>query len=264
MNIITVFSPGFCVTNFCCYCRSFQSCTNPNCQYSTCCAAALDTHTTMCRNLHESLPLQPLPYKMYCVCGYSDTDGQLNCTHIKPAKYNDCLFSTGMTLAKHLAICERKSAYPSEEKAKAATVTHSMLDVLGLMRRPEEPATVEKESEEICEKDDGVNDDAVVNDKEDVAEDVEMRSEDESQQDDASQQDDVSQQDDTSQQEEERMDEVVEEKKTDADEGEEVNQTAESEAVIENENSIENECSAVSEKSVTDDVVSEDVQESES
>lgn len=56
-------------------CRSFQSCINENCQYSTCCAAALKTHSLMCKDLHQSLPLQPLPFKMYCVCGYSDLDG---------------------------------------------------------------------------------------------------------------------------------------------------------------------------------------------
>jgi hypothetical protein len=47
-------------------------------------------------------------------------------------------------MAKHLAICERKSAYPSREAAKDATVTHSMLDVLGLVRKPDE-ATSSKE-----------------------------------------------------------------------------------------------------------------------
>lgn len=41
-------------------------------------------------------------------------------------------------MAKHLAICEKKSAYPSESDAKTATVMHSMLDILGLVRKPEE------------------------------------------------------------------------------------------------------------------------------
>jgi hypothetical protein len=50
----------------------------------------------------------------------------------------------GNLMAKHLAICERKSAYPSREAAKNATVTHSMLDVLGLVRKPDE-ATSSKE-----------------------------------------------------------------------------------------------------------------------
>lgn len=51
------------------------------------------------------------------------------------------IFLSGNAIAKHLAVCERKSAYPSLESAQAATVTHSMLDVLGLVRRPEEPTT---------------------------------------------------------------------------------------------------------------------------
>lgn len=41
-------------------------------------------------------------------------------------------------MAKHLATCEKKSAYPSMSDAKNASVTHSMLDVLGLVRKPEE------------------------------------------------------------------------------------------------------------------------------
>lgn len=47
----------------------------------------------------------------------------------------------GNLMAKHLTVCERKSTYPSEDIAKSATVTHSMLDVLGLVRRLEEPIT---------------------------------------------------------------------------------------------------------------------------
>lgn len=66
-----------------------------------------------------------------------------------------------MTLAKHLAICERKSAYSSEENAKAATATHSMLDVLGLMRKPEEPAA-QKESGNKSKKDAVVGKEAAV------------------------------------------------------------------------------------------------------
>lgn len=37
-----------------------------------------------------------------------------------------------------MATCEKKSAYPSMSDAKNASVTHSMLDVLGLVRKPEE------------------------------------------------------------------------------------------------------------------------------
>ncbi|EFA04153.1 uncharacterized protein row [Tribolium castaneum] len=97
---------------------SFDSCQNPNCQFSTCCTTAMQNHVAKCKFLNSKLPAEKLPYEMFCICGYSDTDGNM--------------------LAKHLAICERKSAYPSQEAAKEATVTHSMLDVLGLVRKPEE------------------------------------------------------------------------------------------------------------------------------
>lgn len=133
--------------------------------------------------------------------------------------------STGMTLAKHLAICERKSAYPSEDKAKAATATHSMLDVLGLMRRPEEKAVDEKKEDEEKSK---VDEDTVaVNEKESV---VDVSSEEDKQ--------------------EEPMDV-------------DVNKTVDGEAAVV-ENSIENDASAVSEKPVTDNDVSDHVQTIES
>lgn len=66
----------------------------------------------------------PLISDMFCICGYSSNDGNV--------------------LAKHLAICDRKSAYPSLEEAKKAISPHSMLDSLGLIRRPEE-ATANKD-----------------------------------------------------------------------------------------------------------------------
>ncbi|KAK5645646.1 hypothetical protein RI129_004110 [Pyrocoelia pectoralis] len=100
--------------------QSLDGCPNRNCQYSTCCKAAMETHISMCVQLNESLPISTLGRQMFCVCGYSDDDGNM--------------------LASHLAKCERKSAYPSAEDAKKAIKTHSMLDVLGLVRRPEEPS----------------------------------------------------------------------------------------------------------------------------
>lgn len=57
-------------------------------------------------------------------------------------------------MAKHLAQCERRSAYPSLEAAKAAIKTDSMLDVLGLVRRPEETNSVAKKSATKSEDDD--------------------------------------------------------------------------------------------------------------
>ncbi|XP_076270837.1 uncharacterized protein LOC143202853 isoform X2 [Rhynchophorus ferrugineus] len=98
---------------------SFESCQNPNCQYSTCCSNAMQEHNAKCsKSFQSNIPNSTLPYEMFCVCGYSSEDGN--------------------KLAKHLAICERKSAYPSVSDAKSASVTHSMLDVLGLVRKPEE------------------------------------------------------------------------------------------------------------------------------
>ncbi|CAH0557209.1 unnamed protein product [Brassicogethes aeneus] len=97
---------------------SFETCQNPNCQYSTCCTSAMQEHNARCSKKSELVPApEPLPFDMFCVCGYSSGDGNV--------------------LAKHLAICERKSAYPSVQCAKQACVTHSMLDVLGLVRNPE-------------------------------------------------------------------------------------------------------------------------------
>ncbi|XP_045469965.1 uncharacterized protein LOC123677474 isoform X2 [Harmonia axyridis] len=97
---------------------SFDNCQNPNCQYSTCCAIAMMTHNAKCKGLNSVIPPETLPYEMFCVCGFRDVDGN--------------------SMAKHLAICEKKSAYPSEAEAKSATVMHSMLDILGLVRKPEE------------------------------------------------------------------------------------------------------------------------------
>ncbi|RZC37349.1 uncharacterized protein BDFB_009267, partial [Asbolus verrucosus] len=103
---------------------SFENCQNPNCQFSTCCSNSMQEHVSKCKFLNSKLPAEKLPYEMFCICGYSDIYGNM--------------------MAKHLAICERKSAYPSMEAAKKATVTHSMLDVLGLVRKPDE-ATSSKE-----------------------------------------------------------------------------------------------------------------------
>lgn len=43
--------------------------------------------------------------------------------------------STGNDLARHLATCDRKSAYDSAETAQSNTVKCNMLDMLGLVRR---------------------------------------------------------------------------------------------------------------------------------
>uniref|UniRef100_A0A6P7F2W9 Uncharacterized protein LOC114324247 isoform X3 n=1 Tax=Diabrotica virgifera virgifera TaxID=50390 RepID=A0A6P7F2W9_DIAVI len=97
---------------------SFESCQNPNCQYSTCCTNAMQEHNAKCSKTNNPIAEEKLPFEMFCICGFSNTDGN--------------------RMAKHLATCERKSAYPSRADARSATVTHSMLDVLGLVRRAEE------------------------------------------------------------------------------------------------------------------------------
>lgn len=61
------------------------------------------------------MPHLKLTQELHCTCGYSSKDGN--------------------QVAKHLALCERKTAYPTAEEAQAVTDTHSMLDVLGLVRR---------------------------------------------------------------------------------------------------------------------------------
>ncbi|CAH2011012.1 unnamed protein product [Acanthoscelides obtectus] len=103
---------------------SFETCQNPNCQYSTCCTNAMQEHNAKCSKTGNPVAEDKLPFEMHCICGFCSTDGN--------------------EIAKHLAICEKKSSYPSKVKAKAATVTHSMLDVLGLVRKPEEGQTVSR------------------------------------------------------------------------------------------------------------------------
>ncbi|KAL1500887.1 hypothetical protein ABEB36_006308 [Hypothenemus hampei] len=103
---------------------SFDSC--ENCQYSTCCTNAMQQHNAKCYK-NTQLSMEPLPYEMYCICSYSSLDGN--------------------QMAKHLATCEKKSAYPSRAEAEKATVTHSMLDVLGLVRKADEGLTDKKPKE---------------------------------------------------------------------------------------------------------------------
>ncbi|CAG9771175.1 unnamed protein product [Ceutorhynchus assimilis] len=102
---------------------SFETC--QNCQYSTCCSKTMQVHTSKCvKNAQKNAPNDPLPCKMFCICGFNHQDGN--------------------QMAKHLALCEKKSAYPSLSEAKSASVTHSMLDVLGLVRKPGEFSCAKK------------------------------------------------------------------------------------------------------------------------
>lgn len=70
----------------------------PKCPFRTACSRSIFKHIEM----HQSETKKPikhlLEHEMYCVCGYSTSDGD--------------------ELAKHLLKCEHKSAYPSLEEAE--------------------------------------------------------------------------------------------------------------------------------------------------
>lgn len=87
------------------------------CNYETACSRAVLEHAANCTgtSTSEALPSRSLEKEFYCICGYSSAEG------------ND--------LARHLATCERKSAYESTEVAQQNTVKCNMLDMLGLVRR---------------------------------------------------------------------------------------------------------------------------------
>ncbi|PNF37871.1 hypothetical protein B7P43_G07399 [Cryptotermes secundus] len=78
------------------------------CRFATCCSKAMMEHIVVFHESGKSTPeftlgqIVQLPAEMFCVCGYKT--------------------SSGNRLANHLAKCERKSAYPSPAKAKAATI----------------------------------------------------------------------------------------------------------------------------------------------
>lgn len=83
----------------------------------------------------------PLGSEMFCICGYSSSEGELSrkkhqtiSLNAKGNQINRSNF-TGNDLARHLATCDRKSAYESSELAQSNTVKCNMLDMLGLVRR---------------------------------------------------------------------------------------------------------------------------------
>lgn len=87
------------------------------CNFQTACSRTILQHAAHCTgtSTSEAVPLNPLGKEFYCICGFSSSEG------------ND--------LAKHLATCERKSAYETTEAAQENTVKCNMLDMLGLVRR---------------------------------------------------------------------------------------------------------------------------------
>ncbi|KAJ8950092.1 hypothetical protein NQ318_017817 [Aromia moschata] len=101
--------------------RLFESCQNPNCQYSTCCINAMQEHNAKCSKNHNSITEEKLPFEMFCICGKSNG-------------------KTSGNLRKKISVSLRS-------EAKSAIVTHSMLDVLGLVRKPEEgPSGIRKKT----------------------------------------------------------------------------------------------------------------------
>lgn len=87
------------------------------CKYQTCCLRAMMEHGANCVsgiNL-ETTVSSSLDLEMHCICGFSSSDGN--------------------ALARHLASCDRRSAYASVEAAQENVVKRNMLDMLGLVRR---------------------------------------------------------------------------------------------------------------------------------
>lgn len=62
--------------------------------------------------------MSTLDAEMHCVCGFSNSEGN--------------------ALARHLATCDRRSAYATVESAQENIVKRNMLDMLGLVRRDDE------------------------------------------------------------------------------------------------------------------------------
>lgn len=75
-------------------------------------------HNGNCVGAHEINNVSPLDCEMHCICGFSSIDGN--------------------ALARHLATCERQTAYPSLESVQENTVKRNMLDMLGLVRRDDD------------------------------------------------------------------------------------------------------------------------------
>ncbi|XP_067003652.2 uncharacterized protein [Anabrus simplex] len=78
------------------------------CRYATCCSKAMAEHSVVFHDPGKAVVeftmgrLVHLPKEMYCVCGFRAASGN--------------------RLAKHLANCERKSAYPTPAHAKASMI----------------------------------------------------------------------------------------------------------------------------------------------
>lgn len=90
------------------------------CKYATSCLRTIISHTADCAGPLAEIGVAhtALDREMHCICGFSTSEGN--------------------ALARHLATCGRRSAYPSVEAAQENTVKRNMLDMLGLVRRDDD------------------------------------------------------------------------------------------------------------------------------
>lgn len=101
-------------------------------------------HNGNCVGAHEINNVSPLDCEMHCICGFSSIDGN--------------------ALARHLATCERQTAYPSLESVQENTVKRNMLDMLGLVRRDDDD-----ESDDLLAPVDGDGDERHIDQENDNA-----------------------------------------------------------------------------------------------
>lgn len=98
------------------------------CKYHTCCLRAMLEHSSACIGINlETASMSKLDAEMHCVCGFSNSEGN--------------------ALARHLATCDRRSAYATVESAQENIVKRNMLDMLGLVRRGDD----EEESDDLLQ-----------------------------------------------------------------------------------------------------------------
>lgn len=90
------------------------------CKYRTCCLRGMMEHVAGCagNTNQETTGTSVLEKEMHCICGFSSSEGN--------------------ALARHLATCDRRSAYATPELVNENTVKRNMLDMLGLVRRDDE------------------------------------------------------------------------------------------------------------------------------
>lgn len=96
--------------------------------------------------ISNPLKLAKILYRIKCIAFVASTTQMVNKLNTSLSiLFYFCLY-LGNKMARHLVMCERKSAYPSKEDAKSACVKNRLLDTLGLVRKPDEqPPAVEND-----------------------------------------------------------------------------------------------------------------------